>query len=127
MIFYTISGPAMKLEIRDDQLIIKSKSLFSWFNGKEAECTMPLDQIRQFMVTRTYGVMGKITISNGENSYSLTFTSPYKMVQMIEKYMQKRILKNIQAASPVINLEAVREKKKEAAAKVKTTSPSVAA
>lgn len=127
MIFYTISGPAMKLEIRDDQLIIKSKSLLSWFNGKEAECTMPLDQIRQFMVTRTYGVMGKITISNGENSYSLTFTSPYKMVQMIEKYMQKRILKNIQAASPVISLEAVREKKKEAAAKVKTTSPSVAA
>ncbi len=89
---------------------------------------MPLDQIRQFMVTRNYAVMGKITVSNGENTYSMTFSSPFKMVQMIEKYMQKRILKNIQTSNAsVISIAEVREKKQESASKIKTTSPTVAA
>ncbi len=128
VIFYTISGPTMSLEIRDDHLLIKSRGPLSWFLSKELECTMPLDQIRQFMVTRNYAVMGKITVSNGENTYSMTFSSPFKMVQMIEKYMQKRILKNIQTSNAsVISIAEVREKKQESASKIKTTSPTVAA
>lgn len=127
MIFYTISGPTTNLEIRDDQLIVKSKGPFSWLHKKESDVTIPLNQIRQFMVTRNL-LMGKIVISNGEQTYQMSFTSPYKMVQMIEKYMQKRILKNIQAIAPqVVSLQDYRQSKKEAEETVKIASPNVAA
>lgn len=127
MIFYTISGPASYLEIRDDQLILKSQGPFSVFKKKTTEAVIPIQHIRQFMVSRQFGVMGKIVFSDGEQTYSFTFSSPFKMVQMIEKYMQKRILKNIQASAPVISLQERREHKKEVENKTKITSPSLAA
>ncbi|MFY7992503.1 MAG: hypothetical protein ACOVP4_04345 [Bacteriovoracaceae bacterium] len=127
MIFYTIRGPASCLEIRDDQLILKSQGPFSVFKKKSSEAVIPLPQIRQFMVSRHLGVMGKIVFSDGEQTYSFTFSSSFKMVQMIEKYMQKRILKNIQASAPVISLQERREHKKEMENKTKIASPSLAA
>jgi uncharacterized protein YlbG (UPF0298 family) len=72
--------------------------------------------------------MGKIVISNGDQTYSMVFTSTYKMVQMIEKYMQKRILKNIQTSAPqVLSLQDYRQTKKDVDESIKITSPSVAA
>jgi len=121
VIFYTITGPASCLEIRDDQLILKSRGPFSLFKKSEVQATIPLASIRQFMVTRSLGVMGKIVFSNGDQTYNFTFSSSFKMVQMIEKYMQKQILKNIKTIAPVISIKPKQENK------AKMTSPSVAA
>ena len=124
MIFYTINGPTQCLEIRDDHMILKSRGALSWFTTKPVEMMMPLTEIRQFMVERSYGVMGKIVISNGDKTHFMTFSSSYKMVQMIEKYMQKKIIKNIHNLQKKDNVIAFPEKRKK---KSKKSSPSIAA
>lgn len=127
MIFYTISGPTTRLIIRDDQLILKAHGPFAWFSSHRKPHTIALTEIKLFSIVKTFGFMGKVTISDGTKTYEATFSSTYKMVEMIEKYMQKRILKNTQKENSNVVSISERREKRDSEKHVEKTSPSIAA
>lgn len=96
MIFYTLCGPRYKLEIHDDKI----KLLRRWptFSKKTPLLNWDIDTLSQFEMTiPQYIVWGKLewTSFDGKKG-SFRFSTDANMVRKIEKYIQKKIMKNHQ-------------------------------
>ena len=96
MIFYTIQGPKYRLEIHDDKLRLITRGMFSLFNNKNDHPTFPLNEIIKFEITSSKFIFwGKLefTMSNGEKR-NIRFSTNQQMMNKIEKYIQKIVIKN---------------------------------
>lgn len=95
MIFYTLSGPGHILEIHDDKLLLSKKGLRRLFSPKKRHQEYPLSELVSFEITMPkfifWGRVEWMTSSGQKGSFS--FTTNYKMMKMIERYMQKKIEK----------------------------------
>lgn len=94
MIFYTLSGPGHILEIHDDKLLLSKKGLRNFFS-KQRHQEFGLNELISFEITMPkFLFWGRVewTTSSGQKG-SFNFTTNYKMMKMIERYMQKKIEK----------------------------------
>ena len=96
MIFYTIQGPKFKLEIHDDKLRLVKKGFFALFSKQKDHPCFPLNEIIHFEVTSSKFILwGKLEfiMSNGEKR-DVRFSTNQQMMNKIEKYIQKIVIKN---------------------------------
>jgi hypothetical protein len=96
MIFYTIQGPKYRMEIHDDKIRLVKKGIFSFFSKFDENSTYPLSELIHFEVTSSKFILwGKIefTMSTGEKKM-VRFSTGQQMMNKIEKYIQKIVVKN---------------------------------
>lgn len=96
MIFYTIQGPKFKLEIHDDKLKLIKKGLFAFLSKQKESPSYPLSEIIHFeVISSKFILWGKLefTMSNGEKR-EIRFSTNQQMMNKIEKYIQKIVIKN---------------------------------
>jgi hypothetical protein len=98
VIFYTIQGPAHKLEIHNDKMTLTKKTWLKQFSKKDSILIWELKSLSGFEISVPhYFLWGKIEWhSNDGTKGSFRFSTNPEMVRKIEKYMQKIILKNIE-------------------------------
>lgn len=101
MIFYTLKGPSYELEIYEDKIRLVKKPWIKIFSRKQETLDWPIKELSQFEITvpKFMLVSGKLEwhTFNGEVG-QFRFTTTPAMVKKIETYIQKRVIKNHQAA-----------------------------
>lgn len=115
LIFYTLKGPSYELEIYEDKLRLVKKPWFKIFSKKEEPKVYEIKELSQFEITvpKFMMISGKLEwhTFNGDTGH-FRFTTTPAMVKKIETYLQKRVIKNHQAAHQA-KLLAMPETKKQ--------------
>lgn len=97
MIFYTLKGPKNKLEIHHDKIKLVKSPWWRLFSPKDEKVEWELDEIAQFQIIKTHFFWGKLEWSNFKGQKcSFRFSTNMMMMDKIEKYVHKLILKNFQ-------------------------------
>lgn len=109
MIFYTLQGPGHNLEIHDEKICLTRKSFWSWLTLKKVVMSWNIDELSQFeMSSSRMLLLGKLEWKtfDGKSGACRFFTDP-AMVKKIEKYLQKKILRNHQKLGKHYPLEEI--------------------
>jgi hypothetical protein len=97
LIFYTLQGPKYKLEIHDDKIKLIKKAWWSIFSSKNEVLEWRLDELAQFQIAVPKFIWGKLEwASFNGNKTSFRFSTNAVMMDKIEKYVHRLILKNVQ-------------------------------
>lgn len=98
MIFYTLQGPAYKLEIYEDRIRLVQKGWFGVFSRKEKEINWSIQDLSQFEIYVPQFIWtGKLRWKSFDGvEGTFRFSTNAAMVKKIETYLQKRIIKNHQ-------------------------------
>ncbi len=98
MIFYTVKGPKYHLEIHDDQMKLKRQGWLNFFLKKEHDQRWDLNNLSHFQITiPQYLFWGKLEWESFDGKKGcFRFSTNSVMVTKIEKYLQKRIIKNFE-------------------------------
>lgn len=97
MIFYTLKGPKYNLEIHDDKIKLVKRTWWRLLSSKNELLEWKLDELSQFQIASPKFIWGKLEWANyGGNTSSFRFSTNTVMMDKIEKYMHKLILKNFQ-------------------------------
>lgn len=97
MIFYTLQGPKYKLEIHHDKIKLVKRTWWSLFSPKNEILEWKLDELTQFQIASPKMIWGKLEWANfNGNKSSFRFSTNAVMMDKIEKYVHKLILKNFQ-------------------------------
>jgi hypothetical protein len=97
LIFYTLQGPKYKLEIHDDKIKLTKKAWWSIFSSKNEILEWKLDELSQFQIAVPKFIWGKLEwASFNGNKTSFRFSTNAVMMDKIEKYVHRLILKNVQ-------------------------------
>ena len=97
MIFYTLQGPKYKLEIHDDRIKLIRKPWWTIFSTKNEILEWKLEELSQFQISGPKFIWGKLEWANfNGNKSSFRFSTNAMMMDKIEKYVHKLILKNFQ-------------------------------
>ncbi len=96
MIHYTLQGPTFKLEIHEDKMYLKRKVWWKLFSSKKNDNVWFLSGLKEFNMSITQNSFwGKLEWESFDGiKGSFSFSTKPEMVQKIEKYMHKKILKN---------------------------------
>lgn len=98
MICYTLHGPRFTLEIHDDKIKLIKRAWWKLLSRENEVTDWQLSNLSHFEMTiPPYIIFGKLewTSFDGQKG-SFRFTTNHHMVGKIEKYMQKKIMKNYQ-------------------------------
>lgn len=125
MIHYTLKGPAHKLEIHDNKLVLKGKGFFGIF-GRTSKTTWDIPQLAQFNITvPKYLFSGKVEWKDFDGNHgSFRFSTNPEMMKKIELYLQKKIIKNHQALQEA---QQIFKKTKKARRRTDYKAPRIAA
>lgn len=105
MIFYTLQGPKYKLEIHDDKIKLIKKVWWSMFSSKNEVLEWRLDELSQFQIAVPKFIWGKLEwASFNGNKTSFRFSTNAVMMDKIEKYVHRLILKNVQRRQNTISM-----------------------
>ena len=97
MIFYTLQGPKYKLEIHNDKIKLIKKAWWSFFTSKNEILEWKLDELSQFQIAVPKFIWGKLEWASFDgNKTSFRFSTNAVMMNKIEKYVHRLILKNVQ-------------------------------
>lgn len=98
MIHYTLQGPTYNLEIHEDKIYLKRKSWWKPFSSRKNDKTWNLDGLKVFNITEPQNyIWGKLEWESFDGAKgTLHFSTNGEVVQKIEKYMHKKILKNLE-------------------------------
>ena len=97
MIFYTLKGPRNKLEIHDNKIKLVKSAWWSIFSPKDEMLEWDLNEIAKFQIVKTHFFWGKLEWANFEGQKcSFRFSTNLIMMDKIEKYIHKLILRNFQ-------------------------------
>lgn len=103
MIFYTLQGLQSKLEIHDDKIKLIKNTWWGAITGKEQVIEFKLGELSEFNITSPKFIWGKLEWMTFEGAKgSFRFSTNSIMMDKIEKYMHKLVLKNIQREQNVI-------------------------
>lgn len=96
MIFYTLQGPGQTLEIFEDKLRIHYNGIFSFMSKKPEWIEFQMSELSRFEISvPQYIFCGKLewqTFSGEVGTFK--FSTSARMVVKIEKYIQKKVIKN---------------------------------
>jgi len=107
LIFYTLQGPKYKLEIHHDKIKLVKRTWWSLFSPKNEILEWKLDELTQFQIAAPKMIWGKLEWSNfSGNTSSFRFSTNAEMMDKIEKYVHKLILKNFQRRQDMPTLNA---------------------
>lgn len=97
MIFYSLKGPNYKLEIHDDKIKLIRRAWWIMFSPKNEVLEWKLSELSHFQIIVPKFVWGKLEWASfdGKKS-SFRFSTNSVMMDKIEKYMHKLIIKNFQ-------------------------------
>ena len=97
MIFYSLKGPNYRLEIHDHKLKLVSRTWWAIFASRHETTEWKLDEINHFQITVPKFLWGKLEWSTVDGKKgSFRFTTNSTIMEKIEKYMNKLIIKNLQ-------------------------------
>lgn len=97
MIFYTIKGPKNQLEIHHDKIKLVKSNWWSLFSPKDEKLEWGLHEIAHFQIIRSHLFWSKLEWANFDgHKCSFRFSTNLTMMDKIEKYVHKLIIKNIQ-------------------------------
>ncbi len=97
VIFYTLQGPTYKLEIHDDKMKLIKKSWWSLFGAKNEILEWKLEELSQFHIATPKFIWGKLEWASFDgHKSSFRFSTNPVMMDKIERYVHKLILKNFQ-------------------------------
>ena len=106
MIFYTLQGPQSTLEIHDDKIRVIKKSWWGALSRQNLVLEYSLNNLAQFNIASPKLVWGRLEWSTFEGEKgSFRFSTNTVMMDKIEKYMHKLVLKNIQRQQNVIPMK----------------------
>ena len=114
MIFYSLSGPTYKLEIHDHKLKLIKRTWAALFAAKNETLEWKLDEMEHFKISVPKFIWGKLewATTDGKKG-SFRFSTNSVMMEKIEKYMNKLIVKNmLKKQAKIIPLETKKHKKK---------------
>ena len=95
MIFYTLQRPKSKLEIHHDKLKLVNGFCWNLFSSKKDQTEWKLSELSHFQITVPKFIWGKLEWSTSDGrKETFRFTTNSVMMNKIEKYMQKVIIKN---------------------------------
>ena len=97
MIFYTLKGPTFELEISEQDLKLVKRPLLFFMKTPKIHI-WKIDELSKFEISDSKMLMcGKLhwQTFSGED-FSFRFTTNEVMMRKIEKYLQKKVLKNHQ-------------------------------
>lgn len=103
LIFYTLQGPQSTLEIHDDKIKVTKKSWWSTLSRQDQVLEFRLNDLAQFQIASSKIIWGRLewsTFDGGKGSFR--FSTNAVMMDKIEKYMHKLVLKNIQREQNVV-------------------------
>ncbi len=104
LIFYSLKGPKYKLEIHDDKLKLIKRAWWVPFASKGEILEWKLSDLSQFQIATPKLVWGKLEWSNFDGKKaSFRFSTNAIMMDKIEKYMHKLIIKNFQRRQMTIH------------------------
>lgn len=107
MIFYTLQGPNYKLEIHDDKLKLTKKAWWVPFSSKDEILEWKLQELSQFQIASPKFIWGKLEWSTFDGKKcSFRFTTNSMMMDKIEKYVHKLIIKNFQRRQGITHQSA---------------------
>ena len=107
MIFYTLQGPQSTLEIHDDKIRVTKKSWWGTLSRQDHVLEFKLNELAQFHIASPKFVWGRLEWSTFDGAKgSFRFSTNAQMMDKIEKYMHKLVLKNIQREQSAISLKA---------------------
>lgn len=98
VIFYTLKGPTHDLEISEENIRLVKKPIFKFFTKTPKVHSWKIDELSKFEIADSKVVLcGKLhwQTFDGED-FSFRFTTNEVMMKKIEKYLQKKVLKNHQ-------------------------------
>lgn len=105
MIFYTLQGPKYNLEIHEDKIKLVTKTWWRMFSPRTEILEWKLDELSHFQIASSKFVWGKLEWANfNGNKSSFRFSTNAVMMDKIEKYVHKLILKNFQRRQNVTAL-----------------------
>lgn len=98
MIFYTLKGPTYELEISEENIRLVKKPLFKFFTKTPKVNSWKIDQLSKFEIIDSKMLLfGKLHWQTFEGEdFSFRFSTNEVMMRKIEKYLQKKVLKNHQ-------------------------------
>ena len=103
MIFYTLQGLQSKLEIHDDKIKLTKNTWWGALTGKEQVSEFKITELTEFNITSPKFIWGKLEwMTFAGTKASFRFSTNSIMMDKIEKYMHKLVLKNIQREQNVI-------------------------
>lgn len=96
MIFYTLLGPSHSLEIHDDKIHLKKKNWLKILGVKTHTTTWDMEALSQFNITvPQYLLWGTVEWKAFDGTTgTFRFSTNPVMMQKIETYLQKKIIKN---------------------------------
>lgn len=96
MIFYTLKGPSYNLEIHDSKIILVKKGWWRLLSFGPTNLSWEMKNLSSFQIVVPKGVLyGKLEWKSFDGKQeSFRFSTNAEMVQRIEKYLQKVVLKN---------------------------------
>jgi hypothetical protein len=106
LIFYTLQGPQSTLEIHDDKIRVTKKNWWGALSRQDQVLEFSLNNLAQFNIASPKFVWGRLEWSTFEGAKgSFRFSTNALMMDKIEKYMHKLVLKNIQRQQNVIPMK----------------------
>jgi hypothetical protein len=119
VIFYTLQGPTYHLEIHDDKMKLVKKPWWGLFGAKNEIHEWKLEELAQFNIATPKFIWGKLEWANfSGDKCSFRFSTNAVMMNKIEKYIHKLILKNFQRRQNITPIKKQAHKaKKEASRK----------
>jgi hypothetical protein len=98
VIYYTVKGPSFHLEFHEDKLQLIKRSWPDFLRKQKIINTWSLDELSSFKISMPkYILWGKLEWETFEGEKgTFRFSTNALMVQKIEKYMQKKVIKNHQ-------------------------------
>lgn len=105
MIFYTLQGPKYKLEIHDDKIKLIKRTWWGFLSSNKEISEWKLDELALFQIAEPKFIWGKLEwASFNGNKTSFRFSTNAVMMDKIEKYVQRLILKNVQRRQLAISI-----------------------
>lgn len=116
LIFYTLQGPNYKLEIHDDKLKLIKRSWWSLFSSKNDIIEWQLSELSQFQITVPKFIWGKLDLATFDGKKnSFRFSTNSIMMEKIEKYVHKLIIKNHQRRQDTLSQKGKGKEKRKLA------------
>jgi hypothetical protein len=113
LIFYTLQGPKYKLEIHDDKIKLIKRSWWSFLSSKGDIIEWQLNDLSQFQITVPKFIWGKLELATFDGKKnSFRFSTNSIMMEKIEKYIHKLIIKNHQRRQDSHTLKAKGKEKR---------------